>query len=228
MSGERILVVDDEAPVRKLVRSYLEKEGYQVSEAADGLRAVELARSERPHLMVLDLMLPGKDGLEVCRAVCGDDGPLVIMLTARAEEADKLVGLGMGADDYLTKPFSPRELVARVKAVLRRGARGTSPAGDVLTVGPIEVDPRSHVATVDGRRLDLTAREFAILQVLARNAGIVLSREQILEDIWGGDYFGDPRVVDVHIAKLRKKLEPESGSPRFLKTIRGLGYKLEA
>ncbi len=230
MTETRILVVDDETNVRKLVRSYLEKDGFRVSEAADGARAIEMVRSERPDLVVLDLMLPEMDGLEVCRAVCGEDGPLVLMLTARADEADKLVGLGMGADDYLTKPFSPRELVARVKAILRRSgrARAAGAATGVLRAGPIEVDTKRHLAKIDDRELDLTAREFDILAALAANAGIVLSREQLLESVWGYTYYGDPRVVDVHMAKLRKKLEPDASEPRYLRTVRGVGYKLEA
>ncbi len=244
MTETRILVVDDEANVRKLVRSYLEKEGFQVIEASDGNRAIELARSERPALMVLDLMLPGVDGLEVCRAICGGDtdaqgaeagrsGPMVLMLTARADEADKLVGLGMGADDYLTKPFSPRELVARVKAILRRSgaparaAASSASAQPVLRSGPIEVDTARHTASIEGRHLDLTAREFAILEAMAGDPGIVFSRERLLERVWGYNYFGDPRVVDVHMAKLRKKLEPDASEPRYLKTVRGVGYKLE-
>lgn len=251
MNQIKILVVDDEASVRKLVRSYLEREGFQVTEAADGKRAIDLASSEQPSLVVLDLMLPGVDGLEVCRSICGKTdasgapAPAVLMLTARAEEADKLVGLGMGADDYLTKPFSPRELVARVKAILRRstGVAGTETrassgpaapgAGGVaesvmIKAGPIEIDPARHEASIDSRRLDLTAREFEILEALAAEPGIVFSRERLLERVWGINYYGDPRVVDVHVAKLRKKLEPDASEPRYLITVRGVGYKLES
>lgn len=237
MADTKILVVDDEPSVRKLVRSYLEKEGFQVIEAADGKRAIELAQSERPSLMVLDLMLPGIDGLEVCRTICGKNdpsggrAPSVLMVTARADEADKLVGLGMGADDYLTKPFSPRELVARVKAILRRaGPAQTAPAAEqpVLKAGPIEIDAAKHLASMDGKPLDLTAREFAILETLATDAGIVFSRERLLERVWGYEYYGDPRVVDVHMAKLRKKLEADASEPRYLKTVRGIGYKFDA
>lgn len=226
MDDNKILIVDDESSVRKLVRSYLEREGFEVLEAADGASAITLVRREHPALIVLDLMLPEVDGLEVCRAVCGEGGPLVLMLTARSEEADKLVGLGMGADDYLTKPFSPRELVARVKAILRRGARAESAMGAVLRAGPIEIDAERHLATLAGVELDLTAREFEILAALARDPGIVFTREQLLENVWGYDFFGDPRVVDVHMAKLRKKLEPDAAHPRFIQTIRGVGYKL--
>lgn len=227
MSEEKILVVDDESSVRTLVRSYLEKEGFKVLEAADGAKAIELARVEQPDLMVLDLMLPEVDGIEVCRTVCGKGGPLVLMLSARAEEADKLVGLGMGADDYLTKPFSPRELVARVKAILRRGSRTAPATTQILRAGPIEVDVQRHLASLDGRELDLTAREFEILETMARNPGIVLTREQLLESVWGYDYFGDQRVVDVHVAKLRKKLEVDAANPRYILTVRGIGYKLD-
>lgn len=228
MTDKKILVVDDEASVRKLVRSYLERDGFAVLEAADGVSAIEITNQQHPDLLVLDLMLPGVDGLEVCRRVCGEGGPMVLMLTARTEEADKLVGLGMGADDYLTKPFSPRELVARVKALLRRSAAKKTYSQAVIKAGPIEIDVNRHLVSVDGDELELTAREFDLLAELARNPGIVLSREQLLENVWGYSYFGDPRVVDVHIAKLRKKLEVDAAKPRYLQTVRGFGYKLES
>ena len=224
-SEKKILVVDDEASVRRLISSYLNKEGYQVIEAADGDTALKLARREKPVLVVLDVMLPGIDGLEVCRILRSESDAYVLMLTARAEETDKLVGLGVGADDYLTKPFSPRELVARVRAILRRG-KPVGAAAAVARVGPMVIDPDRHTVTVDGKHLDLTAKEFEILNTLAARPGMVFTREQLLEQVWGYSYFGDPRVVDVHMAKLRKKIEENPQNPRYLKTVRGVGYKL--
>jgi len=227
MTGKKILVVDDEASVRKLVSSYLEREGFQIIEAADGATALNLVRRERPDLVVLDLMLPEIDGLEVCRIIRSESGVFVLMLTAKADETDKLVGLGLGADDYLTKPFSPRELVARVKAILRRGQAVVGRPTSILKAGPIEIDVNRHVATIDGRRLDLTAREFEILVQLAGRPSMVFTREKLLEQVWGYSFYGDPRVVDVHVAKLRKKLERNPSKPRYLKTVRGIGYKLD-
>lgn len=226
VSGKKILVVDDEASVRKLVSSYLQKEGYEVLEASDGDEGLRLARKQRPDLVVLDLMLPGTDGLEVCRILRAESDVFVLMLTARTEETDKLVGLGLGADDYLTKPFSPRELVARVKAILRRS--GAAATAQVARVGAIAIDRGRHVVSINGRQLDLTALEFQILESLAARPGMVFTRQQLLDQVWGYDYFGDPRVVDVHVAKLRKKLEENPARPQYLKTVRGVGYKLEA
>lgn len=229
MPEKKILVVDDEANVRKLVKSYLEREGFQVLEAADGAEALTQARRERPDLVVLDLMIPEIDGIEVGRILRAESDVFILMLTAKTEEADKLIGLGVGADDYLTKPFSPRELVARVKAILRRGGDAAAPAGrSILRAGAIEIDPARHEARVGGRQLDLTSREFEILAELAVNPGIVYSRGKLLQNVWGYDYFGDARVVDVHVAKLRKKLEKDPAHPRYLITVRGVGYKLEA
>ncbi len=220
-------MVDDEASVRKLVSSYLTREGYEVLEAADGAAALKLARTKHPDLIVLDLMIPEVDGLEVCRILRSESDVNVIMLTARTEETDKLLGLGLGADDYLTKPFSPRELVARVKAVLRRGQSHQGSSRDVRRAGPIEIDSVRHTVTVDGHNLDLTAREFDILDKLAARPGMVYTREKLLEQVWGYEFYGDPRVVDVHMAKLRKKLEQDPANPKYLQTVRGVGYKLE-
>lgn len=225
-SGKKILVVDDEKSVRKLVASYLSKEGYEILEAADGSEALKLARLKHPDLVILDLMLPEIDGLEICRILRGESEVFILMLTAKADEADKLVGLGLGADDYLTKPFSPRELVARVKAILRRGTLA-EPAKKAIRHGPIEVDRETHIAKINGREVDLTAREFDILHRLASRPGVVFTREKLLEMIWGYTYYGDPRVVDVHVAKLRKKLEVDPGNPKIIKTVRGVGYRLE-
>jgi DNA-binding response OmpR family regulator len=210
-----------------LVKSYLEREGYQVFEADDGSAALSMARREQPDLIVLDLMIPEVEGIEVCRVLRGESDVFILMLTARVEEADKLVGLGVGADDYLTKPFSPRELVARVKAILRRDGTAAA-AGTTSRAGEVEVDSDRHEAMVGGRALDLTSKEFEILAELAANPGIVYSREKILENVWGYEYFGDARVVDVHVAKLRKKLEDDPAHPQHLVTVRGVGYKLEA
>lgn len=227
MSGKKILVVDDEASVRRLARSYLEREGFSVDEAADGATALKLARREHPVLVVLDLMLPEIDGLEVCRILRGESDTFILMLTAKAEEADRLVGLGLGADDYLTKPFSPREMVARVKAILRRAAPSPAAAPAVLLKGPLSLDEGRREAAVSGRRVDLTAREFDILAHMMKRPGMVFTREHLLEQVWGYDFYGDPRVVDVHVAKLRKKIEADHTKPRFIKTVRGIGYKLE-
>jgi DNA-binding response OmpR family regulator len=227
MSSGKILVVDDEASVRNLVKSYLAREGYDLLEADNGADALKLARTEKPDLVILDLMIPEVDGLEVCRILRSETGIFIIMLTARTEETDKLLGLGLGADDYLTKPFSPRELVARVKAVLRRRPGESSSSANVVRAGPLEIDPSRHVATVSGRVLDLTAREFEILSQLASRPGMVFTREKLLEQVWGYDFYGDPRVVDVHVAKLRKKVEENPADPQYIQTVRGVGYKLE-
>lgn len=222
-------MVDDEASVRQLVTSYLTREGYEVLEAADGVTALKLARTEHPELVVLDLMIPEMDGLEVCRVLRAESDIFVLMLTARTEETDKLLGLGLGADDYLTKPFSPRELVARVKAILRRGHDATvTAARAVIHAGDIEIDPSRYQATVGGHKLELTSREFEILSQLVARPGMVFTREKLLEQIWGYNFYGDPRVVDVHVAKLRKKIEKDPSEPEYIKTVRGVGYKLEA
>lgn len=227
MTGKKILVVDDESAVRRLVSSYLEREGYQVLEASDGIEALRKARVEHPDLIVLDLMLPEIDGLEICRVLRAESDTYILMLTAKTEEADKLLGLGMGADDYLTKPFSPRELVARVKAILRRGEHDTVTNPAVIRSGSIEIDSNRHMAKINGKELELTAREFDILKQLAVRPGMVFSREQLLEMVWGYSFYGDPRVVDVHVAKLRKKMEKDPSRPEIIKTVRGVGYKLE-
>jgi DNA-binding response OmpR family regulator len=218
----RILVVDDEPPIVVLVRGYLEREGYEVLTAADGLAALRLVRSADPDVVVLDLMLPGMDGLEVCRELRTFSDAYVLMLTARAEEIDRVVGLSVGADDYLAKPFSPRELVARVKALLRRPrttARSSLPSA-------LEVDEARHEARVDGIPVDLTAIEFAILVALARDPGVVVGRDALLDRVWGVEFVGDDHLVDVHIANLRRKLGDDPANPRFVETVRGVGYRL--
>jgi two-component system alkaline phosphatase synthesis response regulator PhoP len=226
MNKTRILIVDDEPLITKTLQAYLEQEGFSVDVAADGDSALKLARTGHPRLVVLDIMLPGMDGLEVLRRLRQESDVYVLMLTARADETDKIVGLNMGADDYLTKPFSPRELIARIKAVLRRG-RAPSAGEGALTFQHLRIDPEGRQVWKDGAAVDLTAIEFDLLRVLALNRSRVLSREQLIEQVWGYDYYGDDRVVDVHIARLRKKLEDDPDNPRLVVTVRGAGYRLE-
>ena len=224
------LVVDDERRLRDLVQSYLEREGFHVVAADDGLAALDLARRHRPTVVVLDLMLPGLDGLEVCRRLRAFSDAYVIMLTARAEEVDRVVGLEVGADDYLTKPFSPRELVARVRAMLRRPRQGPPAAPDLPPAqrfGALLIDHARHEVTVAGQPLALTPLEFALLTTLAAHPGRVFTRAQLLERVWGDDYFGDDHVVDVHIANLRKKLGDDPAGNRVIETVRGVGYRFE-
>jgi DNA-binding response OmpR family regulator len=228
-SAITVLVVDDEQRLRDLVRGYLEHEGFSVLTAADGLTALDLARQHAPELVVLDLMLPGIDGLEVCRRLRAFSDAYVIMLTAKAEEIDRVVGLEVGADDYLTKPFSPRELIARLRAMLRRPRRGSMPAlPDVpppQRFGELVIDHERREAALAGAVVPLTTLEFALLTTLAAHPGRVFTRDQLLERVWDTDYFGDDHVVDVHIANLRKKLGDDPAAPRFIETVRGAGYR---
>lgn len=227
MTNATILVVDDEQPVRNTVRAYLEKESYTVHTAADGPAALQAARAFRPDVIILDIMLPGIDGLEVLRQIRQESSAWVIMLTARTEEMDKVLGLKMGADDYLTKPFSPRELVARVDAMLRRGSQ-INEGEATLVFGQLRIDPAARQVWVQEQRLDLTPIEFDLLHALARHRGHVLSREQLIEQVWGYDYYGDERIVDVHIGRLRKKLTGASDAAEHIATARGVGYRFEA
>ena len=218
----RILVVDDEPPIVELVRGYLERDGYEVLVAADGPSAIQSARAVGPDVIVLDLMLPGLDGIEVCRQVRTFSDAYILMLTARAEEVDRIVGLSVGADDYLVKPFSPRELVARVKALLRRprtSVAATLPAG-------LEIDEARHQVRVDGTLVELTATEFGIVAALARDPGVVVSRSALLDRVWGPAFVGDDHLVDVHVANLRRKLVDDPAAPRFVETVRAVGYRL--
>lgn len=225
----RVLVVDDEAPIRSVVRGFLEREGMEVVEAADGPAAVERARTFAPDVVVLDIMLPGIDGLEVLRQVRTFADPFVLMLTARSEEVDRIVGLTVGADDYLVKPFSPRELVARVLALLRRRRGASPPAGaDVIRIGDLVVDRPRHEVTVGDRRVALTAIEFAILETLVRDPGIVVTRQQLLDTVWGSDFVGDDHVLEVHVGNLRRKLGDAPTGPHYVETVRGVGYRLRA
>jgi DNA-binding response OmpR family regulator len=222
----KILVVDDEANLRNLVGSYLRAEGFDVAEAGDGASAVDAVRRRRPDLVVLDVAMPGMDGIEALREIRSMSDVYVVMLTARAEETDKLIGLSVGADDYITKPFSPRELVARVKAVLRRGGRDRPvPDGEVSTFPRLTIDRGRRTVSVDGGEREVTALEFDLLAALAAQPGRVFSRRQLLEAVWGWDYFGDERVVDVHIRKLRLALGDDAGEPTFIGTVRGVGYR---
>ena len=222
MAKETILVVDDEANIIELARMYLQNEGYVVESAHDGREALTKIKSLQPALVVLDLMLPEVDGWDVCRQVRADSDVPIIMLTARSDDVDKIVGLELGADDYLTKPFNPRELVARVRAVLRRyekSAASTQP----IHLGQVTIDPQRREVTVGSQKLDLRTKEFDLLWALAEHQGIVLSRNQLLDLVWGYDYYGETRTVDVHIAHLRDKLE---GSDVVIETVWGVGYKL--
>jgi len=221
----RILVVDDEPKIRKIVTSYLKQEGFDVSEAEDGPTAVEMAERFDPDVIILDVMLPGFDGIETLRQIRTKSDVYVIMLTARSEETDKLIGLSVGADDYVTKPFSSRELVARVKAVLRRGRQGNGSESDRITVGPLTLDNTTRIVTVDDEPVDLTALEFDLLGALASAPGRVYSRGQLIEKVWGWDFFGDERIVDVHVRKIRQKIGDDPNEPRFISTVRGVGYR---
>ena len=221
-----VLVVDDEPPLVHLVRSYLEQEGFRVAEAGDGETALALVRDVAPDLVVLDLMLPGLDGIEVCRRLRAFSDCYVVMLTARAEEIDTLVGLAVGADDYITKPFSPRELTARVRAMLRRPRTTDHAAEPVRRIGALEVDAAAHEARIDGAVIDLTPLEFGLLGALAAQPRVAFTRRQLIARVWGAGWVGDEHLVDAHIVRLRRKLGDDPASPRFVQTVRGVGYRM--
>jgi two-component system alkaline phosphatase synthesis response regulator PhoP len=224
MVNELILVVDDEPHIVELASLYLGQDGFRVISAGDGLTALQRAAQDNPALMVLDLMLPRLDGWEVCKRIRAESDLPILMLTARDDDIDKIVGLELGADDYLTKPFNPRELVARVKAILRRTEPRRLQDGDeAFCIGNLTVDPARRETRVDGVRVDLRAKEFDLLLALVENAGIVLSREQLLDIVWGFDFYGQTRTVDVHVAHLRNKL---AGSTAEIETVWGVGYKI--
>lgn len=236
MDGDpiRILVVDDETPIVELLTGYLAREGYTVDSAGDGPSAVQAVRDGAPHVVVLDVMLPGIDGVEVCRRIRAFSDAYVLMLTARGEELDRIVGLSVGADDYVVKPFSPREVVARVKALLRRSragagearvARGARGGAGAVPHG-LHLDERRRAVRVDGEPVELTALEFNLLARLAREPGIVVARQEILDAVWGPGYDADDHLVDVHVANLRRKLGDDPARPRFVETVRGVGYRL--
>jgi two-component system, OmpR family, alkaline phosphatase synthesis response regulator PhoP len=224
MSSELILLVDDEPSIISLARLYLEREKFRIDSAPDGEAALDAVHRLNPALIVLDVMLPKLDGFEVCKRLRAENQSIaIIMLTARDDDIDKIIGLELGADDYLTKPFNPRELVARVKAILRRAERVTPSSADILHLGNLTIDATRREVNVGGQLLDLRAQEFEVLYTLAGQPGRVFTREQLLHKAWGYDFFGQTRTVDVHIAHLRKKL---SGSSVAIETVTGIGYKL--
>jgi DNA-binding response OmpR family regulator len=222
----RALVVEDEAPLARLLAGYLEREGFQAVVCGDGEQAVGLAREHDPEVIVLDLMLPGLDGIEACRQIRGFSDAYILMLTARAEEADKIVGLSTGADDYVTKPFSPGELMARVRA-MRRRPRATRPQPTpVRRVGDLTIDPAAREVRRGHEPVELTRLEFDLLDALSERPRLVLSRRQLLERVWGADWVGDAHLVEVHIANLRRKLGDDPHHPRYIRTVRGVGYRM--
>ncbi|MGB7342061.1 MAG: response regulator transcription factor [Phototrophicaceae bacterium] len=221
----KILVIDDEESILNVVQAYLQAENYEVHLARDGEQGLAAFRRHKPDLVVLDIMLPKSDGLEVLQHIRRESDVYVMMLTAKSEETDRIIGLTVGADDYLTKPFSPRELVARVKAILRR--ERTSTDTDILNFAHIRIDTRRHKVWRDDEEIEITTLEFNLLKTLASYPEMVLSREQLLQKVWGYDFYGDERVVDVHIGRIRQKLEYDPANPKFVHTVRGVGYKFE-
>jgi DNA-binding response OmpR family regulator len=229
-TARRILVVDDEQSIREVVAQYLELEGYTVMQASNGLDALRVAEAYPPDLVILDLMLPGIDGLEVCRRLRSVSAVPVLMLTARADEADQLAGFGVGTDDYVTKPFRPRELLMRVQAIMRRVEVISAPAmmlDGTLRFGSLVVRPQLHEAERDGVALDLTAKEFDLLHFLATHPRQVFTRQQLVDQVWNYEYYGDGNTVTVHMRRLREKVEPDPARPRHLRTVWGVGYKFE-
>jgi two-component system response regulator RegX3 len=225
-ASTRILVVEDEEALADSVRYNLEREGYTVSVATDGRRAVERFRAESPSLVILDLMLPELSGLDVCRTIRAESDVPIIMVTAKDSEADKVTGLELGADDYVTKPFSVRELVSRVRANLRRvRPQAAPPADEILTGGPVRMDVGRHEVVIRGEMASLPPKEFELLEALLRRKGRLLTRDFLIEEVWGADYYGDTRTLDVHVKRLRRKLEQDPHEPVHLVTVRGLGYK---
>ena len=225
----KILIVEDESSFSEALAFLLGKEGFEVSVAENGRSALETFKKEGADLILLDLMIPEISGVEVCRTIRLTSQVPIIMLTAKDTEIDKVVGLELGADDYVTKPYSSRELIARIKAVLRRGISDDELSGDldVISVGPIKLDTARHQASINGSPVALPLKEFELLEFLMRNAGRVLTRSQLIDRVWGGDYFGDTKTLDVHIKRLRSKIEADPANPILIQTIRGLGYKLE-
>ncbi len=223
----RVLVVEDEDSISDPLSYMLRREGFEVSVAATGPDALGSFDRTGADIVLLDLMLPGLPGTEVCRTLRAKSQVPIIILTARDSEVDKVVGLELGADDYVTKPFSHRELVARIRAVMRRGSEPEDLLSAVLTAGPVRMDVERHTVAVDGEPVSLPLKEFDLLELLLRNAGRVLTRGQLIDRVWGADYVGDTKTLDVHIKRLRAKVEPDPGNPRYLLTVRGLGYKFE-
>ena len=227
LDRRRILVVDDEERMVRFIRLNLEHDGFQVSEAFNGKQAVQRLRDVNPDLILLDVMMPDLDGFEVLEMVREISNVPVIMLTAKDTEVDKVVGLELGADDYVTKPYSTRELVARIRAVLRRQGDEDMSADGLLSAGPVRIDIERHLVTVNGQAQALPLKEFELLEFLVRNSGRVLTRSQLIDRVWGSDYFGDTKTLDVHIKRLRAKIESDPGNPVYIQTVRGLGYKFE-
>jgi two-component system response regulator RegX3 len=224
----RVLVVEDEESFSDALSYMLRREGFETVVAADGLGALAEFDRAGADIVLLDLMLPGLSGTEVCRSLRAKSSVPIIMLTAKDTEIDKVVGLELGADDYVTKPYSARELVARIRAVLRRGTEAEAVGDTSLSAGPVRLDVDRHVVAVDGQPVALPLKEFDLLELLLRNAGRVLTRGQLIDRVWGADYVGDTKTLDVHVKRLRAKLEPDPANPRYLLTVRGLGYKFEA
>ena len=224
----RILLVEDEASFSEPLSYLLEKEGYEVAVAADGPAAIARYEAEGADLVLLDLMLPGMSGIDVCRRLRARTNVPIIMVTAKDSEIDKVVGLELGADDYVTKPYSSRELLARIKAILRRLAEPEELVPATVEAGPVRMDVERHVVTVAGDPVNLPLKEFELLELLLRNSGRVLTRGQLIDRVWGADYVGDTKTLDVHIKRLRAKIEADPASPRHIVTVRGLGYKFEA
>jgi two-component system response regulator RegX3 len=223
----RVLVVEDEDSISDPLSYMLRREGFEVSVAETGPDALTMFDRSGADIVLLDLMLPGLSGTEVCRSLRSKSNVPIIILTARDSEVDKVVGLELGADDYVTKPFSHRELVARIRAVMRRGAEAEELLTATLEVGPVRMDVERHTVAVDGHNVSLPLKEFDLLELLLRNAGRVLTRGQLIDRVWGADYVRDPKTLDVHIKRLRSKIEPDPANPKYLLTVRGLGYKFE-
>jgi two-component system response regulator RegX3 len=225
----RVLIVEDEPALADSIRYGLEREGYEVTVLGDGLRAVDYVRSWRPDIVLLDLMLPGMPGTDVCREIRGIGKVPIVMVTAKDTEADKVLGLELGADDYITKPFSMRELIARVRAVLRRAGIVTEPEerATAVSAGPVVIDTERHEVRVKDRVVELPPKEFALLEVLVRKVGKLMTRDALISQVWGEDYYGDTRTLDVHIKRLRAKVEDDPRNPMHLRTVRGLGYRFE-
>lgn len=224
----RVLIVEDEESMAEPLAFLLRKEGFSTEIAANGTDALDVFDRSGADIVLLDLMLPGMSGTEVCKQLRGRGAVPVIMVTAKDSEIDKVVGLELGADDYITKPYSTRELIARIRAVLRRGADADDAHSPVLQAGPVRMDVDRHVVSVHGVPTSLPLKEFDLLEYLIRNAGRVLTRGQLIDRVWGADYVGDTKTLDVHVKRLRAKIEPDPAEPRYLVTVRGLGYKLEA
>ncbi len=221
----RALVIEDEAPIRRVIAAYLTQEGFDVSEIDNGLTALEVIERELPDVIVLDLMLPGLDGVEVCRRLRTFSDAYVVMLTARAEEVDTLIGLSVGADDYMTKPFSNRELVARIHAMMRR-PRASLPADGVRAFGSLKIDPESREVILDGASVEFTRTEFDILDVLSAQPRRVYSRERLIDAVWGAGWIADARIVDVHVSHIRAKLGDSTTDPKYILTVRGVGFRM--